>query len=139
MLNFIVKIAKASCHEDGGADCGTSNPAFDVADINSIESGIRGFRFGVGSTVADIFSGRGGGFGLLTLIFFLAGFALLIYLVLGGFQLMTSAGNPDSAAGGKAKITNALIGFVIIFSAYWIVQITGAVLGLDGITSGFGG
>lgn len=111
---------------------------FDRGDITDIEGGITGFRFDGDATIADLFSGDGG-LGLNAIFFFIAGFALIIYMVLGGFQLMTSAGNPDAAAGGKAKITNGLIGFVIIFTAFWIVQILGTMLGLPGITTTFGG
>lgn len=110
---------------------------FNERDISTIERGIDGFNFR-GAEIGDLFSGNGG-LGLNTIVFFLAGFALLLYLVFGGFELMTSAGNPDKAAGGKAKITNALIGFAIVFAAYWIVQIVGTVLGLEGITQTFGG
>lgn len=95
--------------------------------LNTLDTETK-FRFG-DSTLANILSSADG------IIFFLAGFALMVYLILGGFQLMTSGGSPDAAAGGKAKITSALIGFVIIFTAYWIVQILGRVLGLQEIIS----
>lgn len=114
----------------------TNTSSFGQASIREIENSIPGFRF-AGAEVGDLFGGDG--LRLHTMIFFFAGFALLIYLVLGGFELMTSAGSPDKAASGKAKVTNALIGFVIIFTAYWLVQIIGTVLGLEGITQTFGG
>src|SRR3989344_9066980 len=108
---------------------GGQTGGFGQASLNEVEGAIDGFRF-AGATLGDLFGGDG--LRLHTMIFFFAGFALIIYLVFGGFQLMTSAGNPDGAAAGKAKITNALIGFIIIFTAFWIVQITGLVLGLEG-------
>lgn len=113
---------------------GNSNPITEE-DIESIEEGIiPGFKFN-NASIGDLF---GGTLGLNAIIFFFAGFALILYLIAGGFQLMTSAGNPDAAAQGKGKITNALIGFVIIFTAFWIVQILGSILGLEGITTTFG-
>jgi hypothetical protein len=66
----------------------------------------------------------------LPYIFGAAGIALLIYLILGGFQLMTSGGDPKAIEGAKGKITNALIGFVIIIIAYALVALIGRVLGL---------
>jgi len=119
--------------EEGASDLAPG--AFSGGTLNGIESGISGFNF-AGKNVADLF---GGTLGLNAIIFFFAGFALLIYLILGGIQMMTSAGSPDAAAAGKSKITNALIGFVIIFTAFWIVQILGSVFGLPGITTTFGG
>ncbi|HEX6977127.1 MAG TPA: hypothetical protein VF185_02080 [Patescibacteria group bacterium] len=74
---------------------------------------------------------------LLPYLFTIAGLVLLLYLIFGGLQLMLSGGDPKGAASAKAHITNALIGFVIIFIAFWAVQIFGAVLGLKGITAIF--
>ena len=73
----------------------------------------------------------------LKFVFPAAGILLLFYLVLGGFSLMTSAGDPKAMQSAKGKITSALIGFVIIFAAYWIVQIVGIILGLEDIKSIF--
>lgn len=59
----------------------------------------------------------------LPLIFPIAGIILFAYLVWGGFDYLTSMGDPKKAEAGRAKITNAVIGFIIIFASYWIVQI----------------
>ena len=59
----------------------------------------------------------------IPIILALAGFALFLYLVWGGFDYLTSMGDPKKAESGKTKITHALVGFFIIFAAYWIVQI----------------
>lgn len=72
-------------------------------------------------------------------IFTIAGMLLLIYLTFGGLQLMLSQGDPKAAGAAKAHITNALIGFIIIFIAFWVVQLLGLVLGLNKIPQIFGG
>jgi hypothetical protein len=59
----------------------------------------------------------------LTYVFPVAGVMLLVYLLWGGFDYLTSMGDPKKAEGGRNKITNAVIGFIIIFAAYWIVQL----------------
>lgn len=56
-------------------------------------------------------------------IFPIAGVLLLFYLVWGGFDYLTSMGDAKKAEAAKGKLTNAIIGFLIIFFAYWIVQI----------------
>lgn len=56
-------------------------------------------------------------------IFPIAGVILLAFLVWGGFDYLTSMGDPKKAEAARGKITNAILGFVIIFFAYWIVQI----------------
>lgn len=60
---------------------------------------------------------------VLPILFSVAGIILLAYLVWGGFDYLTSMGDPKKAEGAKNKITNAILGFILIFSAYWITQI----------------
>lgn len=67
---------------------------------------------------------------VLTYAFTFAGIALLLCFIWGGFQLFTSGGDQKKVSEGKATITNALIGFVIVFVAFWIVQLFGNLLGL---------
>lgn len=98
-------------------------------NYNQLESSI-GLKFAgqnLGSIVSDS----------LKYVFATAGILLLIYLILGGFQYLTSAGDPKKAQEAKNKITQALIGFTVIFSSYWIVQIVATILGLDKIKGVF--
>ncbi|MBI2010493.1 MAG: hypothetical protein HYS86_04980 [Candidatus Chisholmbacteria bacterium] len=53
----------------------------------------------------------------------LAGLILLGIIILAGFQILTGASNPDQVEKGKKTLTQGVIGFVIVFSAYWIAQI----------------
>ena len=61
-----------------------------------------------------------------------------MYLITGGVSLMTSTGDPKKVEAAKARITSALIGLVIIFTAYWIVQIVGYLLGIPNFGGIFG-
>ncbi len=56
-------------------------------------------------------------------ILFLAGLAMLIMIVYGGFQLMISGGDSEGIREGKAKITWGVVGFLLVFSSYFIVQL----------------
>lgn len=60
----------------------------------------------------------------MPIFFAISGIALFIYLVWGGFDFLMSMGDPKKAEAGKNKITHAIIGIIIIFAAYWILQIT---------------
>ena len=82
------------------------------------------------ASITDILNGPGP-FGLVTIIFFMAGSLLLIFLILGGIELMTSRGNPDSISNGKKRITNALIGMIIVFTSYWITRLVGVILNIQ--------
>ena len=74
----------------------------------------------------------------LPLVFAFSGMALLLIIIKGGLTLLTSAGNPKRIESGKQQITTAIIGFFIIFLAYWIVQIFGIILGFKEIQDVFG-
>lgn len=70
-------------------------------------------------------------------LFIIAGIALLFYLIYGGFKLMTSGGDPAAMKEARAIITNAVVGFVIIFVAYWIIQAVGLIFGIEDIQKTF--
>lgn len=74
---------------------------------------------------------------LVPYIFGIAGILLLVYLVLGGFGIMNSKGDPKAIEGAKQKITYALVGFIIIFVSFWLVQILGITTGVDQIEKTF--
>lgn len=62
---------------------------------------------------------------------FIAGFLLIIVLVYAGFQMISGAGqsNPQKAAQGRSAATAAALGFLIIFTAYWIVKLLEVIFG----------
>lgn len=70
-------------------------------------------------------------------VFLFAGIALLLMLISAGFTLLTSAGDAKKLEQGKQKLTYALVGFLVIFSAYWIVQLAGIIFGIEEITTIF--
>lgn len=70
-------------------------------------------------------------------VFGFAGFALLIYIVFAGYTLLMSRGDPKAISAAQANLTNGLIGFIIVFTSYWIVQIVAMVLGAQSIETIF--
>ena len=68
----------------------------------------------------------------LNIAFILAGLILLFFFILGGIGMIGSAGedNPQKAEQAKKTITSAIIGFVIVFAAYWIVKLIGGLVGI---------
>lgn len=51
-----------------------------------------------------------------------AGIVLFIILVMGGFKYITSSGDAQKAAAAKNTITYAIIGVIIVATAYIIIQ-----------------
>lgn len=82
------------------------------------EQGIKG----VGSLVSVILSN----------VYILAGVVLLILFLWAGFKMIQSAGTRDAQKAAEAKntLTYAIIGFLIIFASYWIIQIIEKITGL---------
>ena len=68
---------------------------------------------------------------LLPNIYILSGVLLLILLIFGGFTFIVNGGkNPQETAKGSKALTTALIGFIIIFASYWIIQIIEFITGI---------
>ena len=99
-------------------------------DFNALE-GETGLKF-AGGNLGEIISA------LLPFLFAGAGLLLLLFLLYGGISLMLSRGDPKAVQGAKDKITGAVVGFVIVFVAYWLVQIIGTILGIEAFKGVFG-
>jgi hypothetical protein len=63
-------------------------------------------------------------------IYIVAGLILFVLLIGGGFVIMTSSGNPDQQGKGAKAVTAAVIGFIIIFASYWLIQIIEVLTGI---------
>ena len=70
---------------------------------------------------------------ILKNIYMVAGVLLLFLLIFGGLSIIMSAGasDPKKAAQGKKTVSAAVIGFLIIFASYWIIQIIEYITGLN--------
>jgi Zn-dependent protease with chaperone function len=82
--------------------------------------------------------GRTASLGTLTSIIIsnalvIAGVILLFLLVFGGISVVLGAGSndPQRVGQGKAAVTAALVGFILIFAAYWIIQIIELLTGVE--------
>jgi hypothetical protein len=60
---------------------------------------------------------------IIRLLLYFAGIVAIIMAIVGGYQVMTAAGNPTQAANGRKTLTNAVIGLVIVILAYLIVSV----------------
>ena len=52
----------------------------------------------------------------------LAGIVAIIFIIYGGYQYITSAGNEENAHKGIKTLTFAIIGLLIVFASYAIVN-----------------
>ena len=71
---------------------------------------------------------------LLPNIMVVAGIIFFILIVFSGFSLIIGAGkdkSPQDAAKARSALTYAIAGFLLVITAYFILQIIGATLGID--------
>lgn len=66
---------------------------------------------------------------VLRYAFPIAGMILFVMIVIGGFQMVASATSSKSIETGKQRISNAVVGFLLLFVSYWIVQVLQVVFG----------
>lgn len=60
-----------------------------------------------------------------------AGLWFLIQMFTGAIQWLSSAGEKQALENAKKKISNAILGLVVVVMAYTIIGIVGAFMGLD--------
>lgn len=68
---------------------------------------------------------------LLTLFLIVAAVVALFMLVVGGIRWMLSAGDKAQLENARSQITQALIGLVIVFSAFAIIKLVGSFFGIN--------
>jgi hypothetical protein len=72
----------------------------------------------------------------IRLMLLFAGAIAVVFVIIGGYQYLTSGGNEESAEKGQKTLTNAVIGVVIVVLAYVIINV---IVNLVSGYNGFGG
>jgi len=68
---------------------------------------------------------------LIKLILIIAALVFFFILVIGGIRWIVSGGDKAGTEAARAQITNALIGLVIVFAAWAILQMIRIFFGID--------
>ena len=71
--------------------------------------------------------------GLMTI---LAGIYFLFQLIISGYRWISSGGDKQDVSDAQKRITNSLIGIVLVVAAYSLNALIGYILGLDTINIG---
>lgn len=74
---------------------------------------------------------------VLLILFPIAGVVLFLYLIYGGYNWMLSGGDPKKVAAARGIITNAIIGFILMFASYWIVQFVATIFDIEALQNIF--
>ena len=97
-------------------------PAIPVnaADNNAVQSGINSAK---GDGVAENLTGNSGVFTtIVNTLLFIVGAVSVIMLIWGGIRYATSAGNSSAVTAAKNTIMYAIVGLIIAFLAFAIVN-----------------
>lgn len=85
-----------------------------------------------GSSATTEYSGAGSLVNNILPNIYIAGGVIIFFMILfGGFTIITNAGNKDKIADGSKTITSAIIGLLVLFGSYWIIQIIQVVTGVN--------
>lgn len=68
---------------------------------------------------------------VLRLVFIIATVAVLIYLIWGAFQWITSGGDKEAVGNARKRITAALVGLAILALAFLIVFVVGQIVNIN--------
>ena len=84
------------------------------------------------TSLADQLSTPGGILSrVLEFAFPLAGLILFVMIVWGGFETLAGSATKKSVESGRKRITAAILGFILLFASYWIIQIIQLVFGVQ--------
>jgi len=84
------------------------------------------FGTGEGAQIIAELIGR-----ILNLAFMIGGAVLLAMLIVGGIQWMTAGGDKQAVSSAQGRLTSAIIGFIILASAFAIINFIGNILNIE--------
>lgn len=106
-------VKAGKCTSGGGISCGADGIATAIGCIHTTPAAL----------VNDI----------LKFLIGIAGGIALLLMVLGAFEMITSAGNPETLKGGQDRFTQAFIGLLFVVFSVLLLQLIGVdILGIPG-------
>ena len=71
---------------------------------------------------------------LIIPFFSIASFLVIIYFLFGAFKYLRAGGNKEEIEGARQMITHAMIGFIILIFAFFIIQfLLSTLFGITGL------
>jgi hypothetical protein len=83
-----------------------------------------------GTPVKDVFNSTDDMINLLVKVIFVGAGMFLLFMIIGAGLAMVQGESKDKDK-AKTTMTSALIGFIIMFAAYWIMQILQLITGIN--------
>lgn len=86
------------------------------------------FGFGYFGTFAQVIDKIGPG------VFAVIGVMIVFYFMLGAYEMIVSTGSKENVAHARARMTHAIIGFILLMFAYLVVEYIPVLLNLTGFS-----
>lgn len=84
------------------------------------------FGTGEGAEIIAELIGR-----FLNLAFMIGGLILLVMIIVSGIQWMLAGGNKEAISKAQGRLTSAVIGFIILASAFAIISLIANILNVE--------
>jgi len=100
--------------------------------------------FNINDKFGSPFSGQAGGQNISNIMgvivtgsVVLAGLVVLFLFIFAGYSIIMGAGsgNSDQSAKGKKAATYAVLGFFIVFLAYWVIRFIEIIVDVDFVSA----
>lgn len=103
-----------------------STPGFDIGSKLNFQGSTATQEYG---SVSKLFNN------ILPNVYIAAGLIIFFMIIFGGFTIISNAGNTDKTKEGGQIITSAIIGLLVLFASYWIIQLIQVVTGIPILNS----
>jgi len=95
--------------------------------LASIDSGLNDVRGEFSGTTGSLFMGARDVpeliAAIIRILLMIGGAIAVLFVIIGGYQYLTSGGNEEAAEKGRKTVTNALIGVVVVVLSWVIVNV----------------
>lgn len=68
---------------------------------------------------------------ILPNVYVAAGLIIFFMILWGGFTIVTGGGDSHKIQEGQKVITSAIIGLVVVFASFWIIQLIQVITGIQ--------
>ena len=70
---------------------------------------------------------------IINIMLFFAGMIAVMFIIVGGYWYITSAGNEEQAEKGKTTLVNAIMGIILVILSWVIIRVVTNLVGNDHI------
>ena len=114
-------VSQAQAAASPSAPPNTGDAGIDLSQFLTLKSGAK---------VSDVFKTPADMVNLIIPnVFLLAGILLFVYVILAGYKFIS--GGSKGMEEAKGMFSGAIIGFIVMFSAFWIIQIVKLMTGAN--------